>query len=64
MDPNVSPSGTGYNTNMGYCTHSSNIFTTWHRPYLAFLEVCTHSLRYPPLILVKGEYINFYANLL
>lgn len=24
---------------MGYCTHSSALFATWHRPYLALLEV-------------------------
>jgi tyrosinase len=24
--------------NRGYCTHSSSIFTTWHRPYLVLLE--------------------------
>ena len=23
----------------GYCTHSSILFTTWHRPYLALFEV-------------------------
>ena len=23
----------------GYCTHGSNIFPTWHRPYLALFEV-------------------------
>jgi tyrosinase len=23
----------------GYCTHSSVLFTTWHRPYLALFEV-------------------------
>lgn len=23
----------------GYCTHSSILFLTWHRPYLALLEV-------------------------
>lgn len=25
----------------GYCTHSSILFTTWHRPYLALFEVMT-----------------------
>ena len=25
---------------LGYCTHSSAIFTTWHRPYVLLLEVC------------------------
>ncbi|KAF2462108.1 hypothetical protein BDY21DRAFT_389512 [Lineolata rhizophorae] len=24
--------------NLGYCTHGSNIFGTWHRPYLALYE--------------------------
>jgi hypothetical protein len=24
---------------LGYCRHSSNIFPTWHRPYLALVEV-------------------------
>jgi tyrosinase len=24
---------------LGYCRHSSNIFPTWHRPYLALIEV-------------------------
>jgi tyrosinase len=23
---------------LGYCTHASSIFTTWHRPYVALLE--------------------------
>ena len=23
----------------GYCTHSSILFITWHRPYLALFEV-------------------------
>ncbi len=23
----------------GYCTHSSVLFATWHRPYLALFEV-------------------------
>jgi tyrosinase len=26
------------NPSRGYCTHSSAIFTTWHRPYLVLLE--------------------------
>lgn len=29
--------GPGLN-NHGYCTHSSNLFATWHRPYLALYE--------------------------
>lgn len=24
----------------GYCTHSSILFPTWHRPYIALFEVC------------------------
>lgn len=27
--------------NSGYCTHSSILFPTWHRPYLALYEVST-----------------------
>lgn len=26
----------------GYCTHSSALFATWHRPYLILFEVCVH----------------------
>jgi Common central domain of tyrosinase len=33
-DPGFVPA----NRNRGYCTHSSSIFTTWHRPYLVLLE--------------------------
>ncbi|KAF1916188.1 common central domain of tyrosinase-domain-containing protein [Ampelomyces quisqualis] len=25
-------------TKLGYCRHSSNVFATWHRPYLALVE--------------------------
>jgi len=32
------PSGQG----KGYCTHSSVLFPTWHRPYVALYEVCLH----------------------
>jgi tyrosinase len=28
------------NENTGYCTHSSILFPTWHRAYLALFEVC------------------------
>lgn len=28
------------NKDTGYCTHSSVLFPTWHRPYLALYEVC------------------------
>lgn len=27
---------------MGYCTHQSNLFATWHRPYLALFEQILH----------------------
>lgn len=27
----------------GFCTHSSILFLTWHRPYLALFEVCRTS---------------------
>ena len=27
--------------NAGFCTHTSIIFLTWHRPYLALYEVCS-----------------------
>ena len=30
----------GGNNNPGYCTHTSNLFLPWHRPYLALYEVC------------------------
>jgi tyrosinase len=33
-DPDFVPATPG----RGYCTHSSSIFTTWHRPYLLLLE--------------------------
>jgi Common central domain of tyrosinase len=28
----------------GYCTHSSILFLTWHRPYLALYEVCVSKI--------------------
>ena len=28
---------------MGYCEHSMSTFPTWHRPYLAMLEVSSGS---------------------
>ena len=28
------------NKQQGYCTHTSVLFLTWHRPYLALYEVC------------------------
>ncbi|KAF3942432.1 Tyrosinase [Dactylella cylindrospora] len=34
MDPDVGQ----YDRTVGYCTHHSVIFTTWHRPYLLLLE--------------------------
>lgn len=30
---------TGEDYIVGYCTHSSVLFPTWHRPYLALFEV-------------------------
>lgn len=51
---NVGPSPGNENT--GYCTHVSEIFTTWHRPYLALFEV--GSLTYPccmTLLLTKSQ---------
>jgi len=30
--------GNSQSSNPGYCTHISNIFLTWHRPYLALYE--------------------------
>lgn len=35
---NGETSPTGANRQSGYCTHGSNLFPTWHRPYLAFIE--------------------------
>ncbi|KAF2651031.1 Di-copper centre-containing protein [Lophiostoma macrostomum CBS 122681] len=32
--------GTGAKT--GYCPHESNVFSTWHRPYLALVEQILH----------------------
>lgn len=29
----------------GYCAHSSILFGTWHRPYVAFFEVRAHPWR-------------------
>lgn len=29
----------------GYCNHGSNIFPTWHRPYVSTYEVCLFVLR-------------------
>jgi tyrosinase len=31
----------------GYCTHSSILFLTWHRPYLALYEVTSPSTTVP-----------------
>lgn len=31
----IGPPGSGG----GYCPHGSNLFPTWHRPYLALMEV-------------------------
>lgn len=32
---------------IGYCTHSSNLFPTWHRPYMALFEVRKASVESP-----------------
>lgn len=32
------------NPNIGYCTHSVNLFAIWHRPYLSLFEVSTIQL--------------------
>ncbi|KAG7292970.1 hypothetical protein NEMBOFW57_003015 [Staphylotrichum longicolle] len=32
------------NENTGYCTHSSVLFPTWHRPYMALYEQVLHGL--------------------
>ena len=42
--PNVPWDGVlGDNTGaIGYCTHSSILFPTWHRPYVALYEVRRH----------------------
>ena len=39
----------------GYCTHSSVLFPTWHRPYVALYEVRTtsRSLTHTTMILMK-----------
>lgn len=29
----------GVNFTMGYCQHASILFPSWHRPYLALVEV-------------------------
>ena len=28
---------------LGYCTHGSVLFPTWHRPYVLLYEVCSTS---------------------
>jgi tyrosinase len=30
----------GADYSVGYCTHASILFPTWHRPYMALYEVC------------------------
>lgn len=42
---------------MGYCTHSSALFATWHRPYLALLEqrVVVHAQRLAALFTSDQE---------
>ncbi|KAI9775145.1 MAG: hypothetical protein M1839_001396 [Geoglossum umbratile] len=38
----VGPSENGWSN--GYCTHTSNLFPTWHRPYLAVYEQALYSI--------------------
>lgn len=38
---------------MGYCTHGSILFPTWHRPYLALFEVRRCALKYRKCMLTK-----------
>ena len=33
------------NWGWGYCTHDSQIFPTWHRPYVALYEASLSSIR-------------------
>lgn len=44
---------TGGDFSVGYCTHASILFPTWHRPYIALYEVC--ALSYRLLHNVSGE---------
>lgn len=37
----------------GFCTHSSILFLTWHRPYLSLFEVCLISSRIQLLTLSR-----------
>jgi len=40
--PDVAWDGaTGADYSVGYCTHASILFPTWHRPYIALYEVIT-----------------------
>ena len=46
---------------MGYCRHSSNIFPTWHRPYLALIEVCDSFVSLGLAERYRKEYITMHA---
>jgi len=39
---NVGPTQDGWSN--GYCTHTSNLFPTWHRPYLAVYEQALYDI--------------------
>lgn len=39
FEPWQYPDSATVNPGLGYCTHSSSIFLTWHRPYLLLIEV-------------------------
>ncbi|KAL8841953.1 MAG: hypothetical protein Q9170_000733 [Blastenia crenularia] len=43
--------------NMGYCSHTSNLFATWHRPYVAsFEQVLYDVVQDVAAVLDDGEY--------
>lgn len=46
----------------GYCTHSSILFASWHRPYLALFEVCLHLpsevFKHPPDMSIANPICN------
>ncbi|KAH0538314.1 hypothetical protein FGG08_005088 [Glutinoglossum americanum] len=49
---NVGPSSDGWFN--GYCTHTSNLFPTWHRPYLAVYEQAL----YATIQKIASEYVD------
>ena len=40
--------GTAPGDGGGYCTHTSNLFLTWHRPYLALYEASSRAMHQVP----------------